>query len=1074
MTLKDTNPTDSTSGSIGRGPISWMARNPVTANLLMISLLVGGLLMSFRMRKEVFPRIAPDSISISVVYPGASPAEVEQGILLAVEEAVRPLDGIKEVRSTALESVGRIEAELQVGADRNKALSDVKNAVDRITTFPVEAERPIVNLPEWRTQAISLVIYGDENEKVLHSLGERIRDDLLRLPDISYAELAGVKPLEIGIEVPTDTLRKYGLTIPQIANMVRRTAIELPAGGIKSDGGEVLLRTTERRDLGREFRSIPVLTGEDGSAVKLGDIASINDGFAEVDVEAFFEGRPAVTIEVHSLGNQSPTDVAAAVKDFAERLKPTLPPGISVTTWNDMASMYDDRLDLLFRNAGLGLALLLLILGLFLEPKLAFWVMMGIPISFLGSVILLPAMDVSLNMVSLFAFIVTLGMVVDDAIVVGENVFRLRREGLPTLKAAIAGAKEVSTPVFFSIATTVTAFFPLLFVPGIRGKFMACIPLVVIFVLIVSLLESFFILPAHLGHLKKARGGGLFGIFAKLPALTTLQGRFSISVERFVDKYYVPLVDKALRQRWITVALSVAVLLTTIGLVKGGRVKSIDFPREESDWVTSTVRLPFGAPVDDTRKIMKTMVQKAQEVIEENGGQRISTGIFSMLGVAFGRRHNHGTGGHLASVAVTLVPLDQRDIGSHQFSVLWRKKLGRLPGVESISFDSSTGHSGSKPIDLELSHADITSLESSANDLAVILGSFNGVKDVEDGIEQGKPQLDFTLSQNATAAGITSVDLASQVRSAYFGAEAFRQQRGRHEMKVIVRLPRHERESLQSLDEMIIHTSDGSEMPLRQAALVRHGRAYTAIQRTDGRRTLRVQADVDETQANPQEVIGELFQKGTIDKLKSKYPGLGVGFAGRQRDMQDFSQYLLVSFSMALIVMYLLIAIPLKSYLQPLFVVMAAIPFGYVGAVLGHLIMGMDMSMISLMGVVALAGVVVNDSIVLITTANRFRDTSATPLEACLKACKQRFRPIMLTSLTTFGGLAPMIFETSLQARFIIPMAVSLGFGVIFSTIFVLLLVPALYVIIENFSHRSRSLFSSPLPEPSLPMEESR
>jgi multidrug efflux pump subunit AcrB len=1037
---------------VDKGPISWMTRNPVAANLLMAALLIGGLLMSMRLRKEVFPRITPDRISITVAYPGASPAEVEQGILLSIEEAVRPLDGVKEVRSTALESVGMVTVELVVGTDKTKALSDAKNAIDRITSFPNEAERPIVNLPEWRAEAISVALFADEEEKVLHALGERVRDELLKLREVSYVEPVGVRPLEIGIEVSQEDLRRYGLTLPLIADMVRRTAIELPAGGVKTKSGEILLRTAERRDLGAEFADIAVLTGTDGTPVKLGDIANIIDGFAETDVEAAFNGKPAVLLEVYSIGDQSPTDVANAVKAYVKRLAPTLPPGINVATWHDHAKLYNERLDLLVRNAVIGLIVVLLILGLFLEPKLAFWVMMGIPISFLGSLILLPAMDVSINMISLFAFIVTLGMVVDDAIVVGENTFRFQRRGQPALEASIRGTKQVAMPVFFSIATTVVAFSPLLFVPGIRGKIMFSIPAVVIVVLVLSLVESFFVLPAHLGHLKKSQDNGFLGLSPQIPSVTRVQGRFSRGVERFIGKFFVPLVGAAVRQRWITLAIGIAFLLLAFGLTAGGRVKYIDWPREESDRVKVEARLPFGAPIAETRAVMHRMVRAAQEVIAENGGPEISIGIFSMTGVSFSR-YGQG-GGHVASVRVSLVPSDQRDISSFKFASEWRKKIGDIAGLESLSLDSTIGHY-SKPIDLQLGHKHPPELEAAARGLADMLAGYDGVKDIENGIELGKIQMDFKLSPAGIGAGLTPADLAAQVRGAFYGAEAFRQQRGRHEVKVMVRRPKAERETLHSVEEMIVRTPNGGEMPLRQAAAVKVGRAYTSINRTDGRRTIRLLADVDEERANPQEILASVM-KSDLPKLMSDHPGLTFGLSGRQRDNRDFFNYLWVAFPLALIVMYLLIAVPLRSYLQPLFVVMAAIPFGYVGAVMGHLIMGYDMSMISLLGVVALSGVVVNDSIVLIVAANRFRDRGYSPIEAVKAASQQRFRPIILTSLTTFGGLAPMIFETSVQARMLIPMAISLGFGVIFSTLVILLLVPSLFVVIENLRARLR------------------
>ncbi len=1026
-----------------KGPVSWMARNPVAANLLMVVLLVGGLISAFTIKKEVFPEVEPDEVSVQVVYPGASPAEVEQGILLAIEEAVRPLDGIKEVQSSASEGVGSVTVELRRGADRQKALSDVKNAIDRITTFPEQAERPIVNLPEWRAEAIWLVVYGDQSDQVLHALGEQMRDELLARDGISYIELFGLPPLEMDVEVDSDTLRRYGLTLPQIAQVIRRTALEVPAGGVKTKGGDWLLRTAERRDKAKEFATVPVVTGDDGQPVTLGDVADIKDGFAEVDIKAAFEGKKAIVVQAYSVGDESPTEVADAVKAYADDLRPRLPPGVQVATYMDRSRMYDDRMDLLLSNAAIGLVLVLVILGLFLELRLAFWVTMGIPVSFLGAMVLLPSFGISINMLSLFALIVTLGMVVDDAIVVGENAFRFRREGHSPMKAAVMGAKQVAVPVFFSVTTTVAAFSPLLFIPGNRGKWMYGIPVVVILVLSMSLIESFFVLPSHLAHLRAKRK-------EDIGPIGRAQAAVSRGVERFVERFYLPVARAAVRQRWITLALAIAVLATALGWVEGGHIKVIDFPREESDWVTAEARFPFGTAVAETEATMDRMVRAARQVAAENGGEKISEGVFSMIGVSFTRHGGHSSGGHITSVLITLVPTDQRDISSFEFAKKWREKIGHIPGLETLSMDSSTGHN-TKPIDMKITHREIPVLEAAATELAEKLGTFEGLKDIDNGIELGKPQLDFTMTAAGTKAGLTPAELASQVRASYYGAEALRQQRGREEMKVLVRLPLAERETLGSVEDMIVRTPAGGEMPLREAAHVEYGRAYTAINRVDGKRIIRVQADIDETVANQQEVMGAVFG-GIMPKLQQKYPGLSFGTAGRQKDMQDFFAYLIVGFLVALLVMYAMIAVPLKSFGQPLFVVMLpAILFGFVGAMLGHILMGMPMSMISFMGIVALSGVVVNDSLVLVSAANEFRrEEKLKPVQAALAAAQQRFRPVILTSLTTFGGLAPMIFETSVQARILIPMAVALGFGVLFSTMITLLLVPAMFTLIEG------------------------
>ncbi len=1019
-----------------KGAIAWMTRNPVAANLLMFSLVAGGFSMAFfEVREEVFPQIELDIIQVAVPYPGASPAEVENGIVLAIEEAVRPIDGVKEVTGSANEGAGSVMIELQIGVDKSKALADVKNAVDRIVTFPRDAERPMVMAPKFKAEAISVVLYGDQDEKVLHALAEQTRAELLQLPDITYVELSDTRPLEIAIEVPQDTLRTYGLTLPQIADTVRRTALELPAGGVKTEAGEVLLRTAERRDLGAEFDGISVLTSTDGSTVSLGDIAHIEDGFAETDAYATYEGKPAVTIRVFSVGDQSPPEVARAAKRYVEELRERLPPGMQVSTWGDLSELYSERLDLMLRNAGLGLILVFGILGLFLEPRLAFWVTLGIPISFLGSFLILPAADVSLNMISLFAFIVTLGMVVDDAIVVGENIFRIRNEGVPPIKAAVLGAREMAMPVFFSIATTVAAFSPFLFLPGVMGKFLGAIPVVVILVLSISLIESFFVLPAHLGHIGKP---GL------LAGLIRQQQRVSKGIERFIRRFYAPLVAAAVRQRWITLAIAIGVFIISLGLFAGGFVKFIDFPEEESDWIVVNAELPFGAPIKETEAVMEKLVRTAQQVIEENGGEAINRGIFARIGGG-----DRSSGSHLCFVVANLVPTTQRSITSSEFAEQWRKKAGHIPGLESLRFQSSTGHASQHPIDIKLSHGDVAVLEEAAREMARQLEEFEGIKDIDNGIDLGKQQLDFTLSPAGISAGLTSADLANQVRSSFYGAEALRQQRGRNEIRVMVRLPRHERESLANVEELMVRTPQGGEMPLRDAAQVHRGRAYTSITRTDGQRTIRVKAGIEEKRTNAQEVMAAVF-RDAAPKLRARFPGLTLEVAGRQKNRDEFMSFIKLALGLALIGIFCLIAIPLRSYLQPIFVVMAAIPFGFAGAVFGHLIMGFDWSNVSFFGFVALAGVVVNDSLVFVDAANRFRQQGLSAVEAATKAAVQRFRPIILTSLTTFGGLTPMILETSVQARVLIPMAIALGFGVLFATLITLLLVPSLFTMVET------------------------
>ncbi|MBN2430623.1 MAG: efflux RND transporter permease subunit [Acidobacteria bacterium] len=1034
------------------GSISWMARNPVAANLLMIVLLAGGAIIATQVKQEVFPEFDLDIIQISVPYPGASPAEVEQGIILAIEEAVRGLDGVKRVTGTAYEGNGIVRVELLLGVNSNKALQDIKNAVDRIITFPQDAERPIVSLLTNRQQVVTLVVYGNQSEKLIRRVAEEIRQDLLRDPRITLVELAGVRPLEISIEVPQAQLRAYNLTLEDVARTVSRTAVELPGGGVKTDSGEVMLRMAERRDLGHQFETIPVVSLDNGTQVKVNDIGTVIDGFRDTDQATFYNGRQAAEVVVYRVGDQTPLDVAAAVKEDVADLESggMLPPGINVAIWDDRSEIYWDRIHLLMRNAALGLALVLLILGLFLELRLAFWVTLGIPISFLGSMLALPAMDVSINMISLFAFIVTLGIVVDDAIVVGENIYEQRQRGLSYMDAAIKGARQIAGPVTFAILTNVVAFTPLFFVPGASGKFFSVIPAIVIAVFIVSLVEALYILPAHLGHQKPPKREG-FSAW-----LYQRQQAFSRGLDWYIRNIYTPSLRIALRWRYLTISAGLAVLIAIVGLVVGGRVEFSFLPKVESDMIIASAELPFGSPVSETIEVKKKLLKIAQDVLEPHGGESITRGILTQVGTPprgggpSGGSELALSGGHLANVMIRLVPSEQRTVTAEQLTNEWRDSVGDIPGLETLTFQYNIGPAAGAPIDVELSHPDPEILEISAAELAEALREFQGVRDIDDGFANGKPQIDFKIKPEARSLGLVAAEVGRQVRSAFYGYEAIRQQRGRDEIRIMVRLPEAERKSLHNIEELVIRTPQGGEIPLNEAAEIIRGRSYTEIRRADARRVLNVTADVVPGQANAGNVLVALqAEDGPLPTLLQKYPGLSYSLEGEQREQRETFVSLGIGFLLAQFVIYALLAIPFKSYIQPV-LVMSAIPFGIVGAVLGHVAMGYELSIMSMMGIVALTGVVVNDSLILIDTTNRYTRRGKKPFEAITEAGARRFRPILLTTLTTFFGLSPMILETSVQARFLVPMAISLGFGILFATFIVLLLVPCQFLIVED------------------------
>ncbi|SKA72306.1 efflux RND transporter permease subunit [Desulfobaculum bizertense] len=1015
---------------IKKGPIAWMAGNSVAANLLMIICLVGGIVAGTQIKQEVFPEFTLDMVSVTIAYPGASPEEVEDGIILAVEEAVQGLEGIKKVESTANEGSASVMIEALDGADITRLWQDVKSEVDRITTLPDEAEDPQIVIIDSKRQVMTLALHGAVSELTLRESAEQVRDELLQQSAITQVELEGVRDYEITAEIPQRILRRYGLTLGDVAQIIQTASVELGGGSLKTSSGEILVRMKDRRNYAREYAQIPILTEADGSVVTLGDLAVVRDSFEESDTWAEFDGEPAVLINVFRVGDQTPMEVADASYGVVERLNQTFPEGVKLSVRRDMSKIFGQRADLLVRNAYMGLIIVFVFLALFLEIRLAFWISLGIPISFLGSFLLLPATDFSINMISMFAFIITLGIVVDDAIVVGENIFHKRQQGIPPLQAAIEGAREIAMPVTFSVLTNVVAFLPMYYVPGIMGKVFGIIPIVVLSVFAVSLVESLYVLPSHLGH---SGNGRLWG---PIERFERWQRKFSKGFENLVAHRYGAFLDWTLRYRYGVVAVGLALLIATTGYISSGRMGLVLFPKVESDFSFVEVTLPYGSPMSRVEKVKDKLVQAAKEVVAENGGERLSTGIYSKVEK------------NVLQARIFLTDPEVRPLSTFAVTDLWREKAGNIPGLESISFLADKGGPGSgKGLTIQLSHRNKELLDAAGRDLAKALENYPNVSDLDDGSAVGKRQFDFRLLPAGERLGLTSRSVANQVRFAFQGAEALSQQRGRNEVTVRVRLPREERELESSLENFVLRAPNGEEILLRDAATMIPGRAYTSINRRDGRRVISVTAEV--TPASQAMQIVEEVKKNIMPDLVAQYPGLTFSFEGKQADIKDSVESLVIGLLLALLAVYALLAIPFKSYTQP-FIIMVSIPFGIVGAVGGHILMGYTLSLMSLFGVVALSGVVVNDSLVLIDFANRKHRGGMTAFDSIHASGIYRFRPILLTTLTTFGGLAPMIFETSRQARFMIPMAISLGFGILFATTVTLILVPSLYMILED------------------------
>lgn len=1033
-----------TAHSQARGPIAWMANNRVTPNLLMLVLLFGGLFTSWTIKEEVFPDFTLDQVDIRVEYAGASPEEVEQGIVLAIEEAIRGIEGIDEITATAGEGSASVSAELSTDADVMRVYQDIQQEVDAITTFPEDAEEPRVSLASRQREVLGVAVSGPVSDWVLREVAETVRERLLLQPDITQLEMRGDRDYEIQVEIDRDTLRRYNLTLADIATTIDNSSVELPGGSLETRGGEILLRVKQRRDWAEEFARIPIITTASGGNLTLDQIATVTDGFEDDDSSQKFNGSPSIILDVYRVGEQTPAQVAAATRAVIADITSELPPGVSLTIEHDMSEVYQQRLDLLLKNAFLGLLLVLVMLGLFLEFKLAFWVTLGIPTSFLGAFLFLPAMDVSLNMISMFAFIVALGIVVDDAIIAGENIYERRQLGMGFMDAAIAGAREVSMPIAFSILTNLVAFMPLYFIPGTMGKVFQVIPLVVSTVFLISWIEALVILPAHLGHSTPGHRNPV------ARWLHDRQQRIASGLNRFIERYYRPLLVVSLRNRYLTVAIGIAVLSVVLGYALSGRMGFTLMPRVESDRAIVTATLPYGSPMEKVQQVEAKLVSAIEQVAAEVGRDQLLKSVDTNISE------------NVSSIRLTLTEEGVRPLEAGEVTRRWRAAVGTLPEVDSLRFESDLGGPGrGAALTVELSHNDIDRLDEASATLAEKLAELPLVTDIKEGFSPGKKQLDFALLPEGRSLGLTAEDVARQVRNAFYGAEALRQQRGRNEIKVMVRLPEAQRISEHDIEQFRLKTPDGAWVPLVEVAEMKQGHAYTSIERRDARRTVSVTANIEPIDQTNQ-VVATLRSRVLPDLLE-QYPGLSYSFQGKQADTSDSVTSLRNSALAALLIIYAMLAIPFRSYTQPI-LVMVAIPFGAVGALLGHLLMGFSLSVVSLMGIIALSGVVVNDSLVLIDYANRQRLDGQSTLQAIIAAGTRRFRPIMLTTLTTFGGLAPMIFETSVQAKIMIPMAISLGYGILFATVISLLLVPSLYLILDDLIVRGKGKVQPELP----------
>lgn len=1021
------------------GIIAWFTRNSVAANLLMFFILLAGFNSYQSINKKMFPEFNPNSIQVRVPHLGAAPEEVEQSVILKIEESLEDIEGIKRITAIANEGMGVVTIELQSGYSMAEKLDEVQMQVDAITTFPAQTEKPIITKQEFKGQVMWLSISGPMERRARQNMAQNIRDEVMALSSVNSAEIVGSRNYEISIEVSEEKLQQYELTFDEITQAVRRSSVDMPGGTIKTTGGDILVRTQGQAYTGVEYSNLVLRTESNGTRLILSDVANIIDGFVEEKGFAIFDGEPTSSIMVQSTGDQNDLEIAAEVRQYVEQKNENLPQGAKLNVWGDASYYLSARLDMMISNMLIGALLVFLVLALFLRIKVAFWVMLGIPISFFGAFLMMPLLgewSVSINMLSLFAFIMVLGVVVDDAIVIGESAYSEIQQYGHSTDNIIRGTMRVAMPATFGVLTTIAAFAPLLFIDATFAAFFRSITIVVGFCLLFSLIESKWILPAHLAHMK----------YVPLTPensnrLELFQMKFKNKLEHFIHHTYKPLLEKALIARYNTMATFVAILILSIGMISGSFVKVEVFPNIPSDFIQGQIIMIDGTAPHKRNKAIERVNKAVETIANQN---KFNGNSFIKHSMVF-------TGGNTqATFLLELVKSENRELNAYEIEKLWRDEIGEIPGTKELRFFAGTNAGGGAAIEFQLTGKNDKELELAAEAIQGKLESYDGVYDIRHSFSRGSQEIKLAIKPEAEVLGLTLADLAKQVRQAFYGDEAQRIQRGRDELKVMVRYPEKDRLSVADLEDMWIRTPSGAQVPFYQVADIEIGQGFSSITRINQKRSITISADIDSEKVESRKVVSEM-NEDAIPNILADYPSVQYGVEGASKDQQDFLNQLGFAALGALFLIYGLIAIPTKSYAQPI-VIMSVIPFGIIGAIFGHFILGKTINMMSMFGFIALTGVVVNDSLIMVDFINKAKGSGLRMIEIVMQAGTQRFRAILLTSLTTFFGIFPLYFEQSLQAQFIIPMAISLGFGIVFATLITLFLIPSLYLIKEDIS----------------------
>jgi multidrug efflux pump subunit AcrB len=1017
--------------------IQWFIENPIGANLLMAVIIIGGLSNLATLNKEVFPGAETNRIQVLVPYPGAGPLEVEEQIVKRIEEAIGDLDGIEQIDSQARQDMGSITIEAINGYDSQRLLNNIKARVDAISTFPQDAERASITELTWQSEIMSIGVYGNVDEAALKAAGERVRDEIALLPGVSIVELHATRPDEMSVEISEQALRHYNLSFDQVVNAVRQSSLNLPAGSIKSESGDIQLQTRGQAYYVDDFDRIVVDSRDNGAQLRLGDIGSVIDGFADENVIARLNEQPALFLEVKSTQAPDVLNIAATVHEYIEKTAPTLPEGISISVWRDWSVLFEGRMNLLLKNSISGLILVFIVLMLFLRPALAAWVCVGIAIAFMGTLWLLPYAGVSLNVISLFAFLLVLGIVVDDAIIVGESIYSRQQAGIQGRAAAASGAKLVSKPVFFAVTSTMIFFAPILAIPGAMGDMSYGIPVVVILSLFFSLIESMFILPSHLSHLKPEKKPKQLWLQKLAAARQKLAGK----LDYFANHKYQPALVKMLHNNSTTIACFFVAFGLSAAIFSGGWLQKTFMPIVTSDFIRLKVTVPEGTPFSTQEAILK----KLEAGVEALKTDKIFDGDHkgSIKDVQSWAWENN------ALVSISLANGKDADAPAEALVKRWRELVGPLPEAKDVKEDATINEvSESIRLRLTINDASTEIMGQAVREIESALKRYPGIYDVRNSLTAARTEIELKLKPHAETLGLGLSDIARQVRQGFYGEEAQRIPRGKEDVKVMVRYPEEERRNIHQLGEMRVRTSDGREIPLEAVAEVAFVPGYTTIDRVDRKRAIRITSEVEVGKGDPAAIINNLFHENQ-EVWRKKYPGFHLSISGDMESETEFMASAMRNFGLALLVIYGLMAIAFSSYWQPM-LILTAVPFGFMGAVIGHVIMGREVSMMSMLGFFACAGVVVNDNLVLLDRINQLRQQGKAVFEAVVQAGRDRFRPIVLTSATTFIGLVPIMGETSTQARFLIPLVISLSFGVLFATLVTLILVPSLYLLGER------------------------